>query len=335
MSNKPLVNVDVPIENNLVKKLKPPKFVVYILVFALVVIATLTSVYRKINSYTFDSDNNITTILLLGKGGVGHTAPDLTDTIMNLYLNTNTKKISLISLPRDIWISSTRAKINSSYYWDKEKGGIGFNLPTESVGEVTGIKPNYVVVVDFSMFKEAIDAIGGITVDVENSFVDEKFPIPGRENDLCGGDKTYKCRYETVSFTRGLTYMDGELALKFVRSRNAAGDEGTDLAREKRQQKVISAIKDKVLSTKVLLNPKTIRDLVNVLSSHLETNLSKTSFIAILKELIQYDLSINYLSFPDDLLKVSKNDKKYDFQYVFIPKDGNWAVFQTWLKTKI
>lgn len=268
-------------------------------------------------------------ILVLGKGGEGHTAPDLTDTIMLINLNPNGKKITAISLPRDIWIPSIRAKINSAYHYG------GFEMAGESVFYLTGIKPDFYIVIDFSLFKDLINSIGGIEVSVENAFVDEKYPIMGKENDLCDGDKLYKCRYETLQFTKGLQLMDGETALKFVRSRNAKGDEGTDLAREARQQKVIEVLKNKLLSREILVNPKIISNLYKVTISHLETNIDKNIAISIARFIFQSRDNIQFLSIPEEFIKISQNDKKYDFQYVFLPAFGKWKEFQEWLQSNI
>ena len=90
---------------------------------------------------------------------------------------------------------------------------------------------------DFSSFKEIIDALGGVKIDVANSFTDDLYPIEGREEDLCDGDKEFKCRYETIHFEKGINYMDGTTALKYVRSRNGDNNENTDIAREARRQK--------------------------------------------------------------------------------------------------
>jgi LCP family protein required for cell wall assembly len=303
------------------------KFVLLIFIIVFVLVVSLVTI-----PYTLiPRVESPVSILVLGKGGEGHTAPDLTDTIMVATLNSDSHKINIFSLPRDIWVDSTRAKLNSSYYWDKQKGGKGFDLAATSVNEITGIMPKYTVVVDFSLFKDFIDTIGGVEVNVENSFIDEKYPILGKENDLCSGDKLYKCRYETLQFTRGMQYMDGETALKFVRSRNSVGDEGTDLAREKRQQVLISAIKNKILSTDFLFNFKSIKSLYNVVTTHVETNMDRVFLQSLFKELISSRNNINFLTIPEEFLKISQNEKKYDRQYVFVPKSGTWKELQDWI----
>lgn len=268
-------------------------------------------------------------ILILGKGGEGHTAPDLTDTVMLTNLNVSSQKTSIISLPRDIWITEIRAKLNTAYHYG------GFTMAKNSITSITGLPINYVIVVDFSLFKDLIDSIGGINVEIENTFVDEKYPIAGLENDLCNGDKLYRCRYETLRFTQGGQLMDGNLALKFVRSRNAEGDEGTDIAREKRQQQVISAIKEKVLSRSVVLSPQKIKLLYEVFMSHIETDIDKKTVLRLFRFSIESRLNLNFLTIPEDMLVISQNNKKYDKQYVFIPKSGSWKELQEWISKAI
>ena len=268
-------------------------------------------------------------ILVLGKGGEGHTAPNLTDTMMLVNLNPESKKIILLSLPRDIWVPAIRAKLNTAYHYG------GFEMASESVFTVTGIKPDFYVVIDFSLFKDLINSIGGVDVTVENSFVDEKYPIEGKENDLCDGDKFYKCRYETINFEKGIQKMNGETALKFVRSRNAIGDEGTDLAREARQQKVIEAIKNKLLSKEVWWKPEVVRKLYEVVMVHIETNIDKNTAMSFARFVFESRNNIKFLSIPEEFIKISQNDKKYDLQYVFISAFGTWNEFREWIKNSI
>ncbi len=299
-------------------------FSIFSIIFLVIGLSIVYGFYYKNQQIT-----KPTAILVLGKGGEGHTAPNLTDTIMLVNFNNSSKKINILSLPRDIWITEIRAKLNSAYHYG------GFKMATDSVKSITGVPADYTVVVDFSLFKDLIDSIGGIAVNVTSSFVDEKYPIAGLENDLCNGDKTFKCRYETLSFLAGKQNMSGDLALKFVRSRNAVGDEGTDLARELRQQAVISAIKEKLLSREVFLNPKTIKKLYEVFTSHIETDLDKNTTIALLRFSIESKFNINFLSIPEETLKISQGEAKYDKQYVFVPKSGTWKELQEWVKQKI
>ena len=304
------------------------KIVLMILFFVLLIpITGLGFLYYHFVNIPNINENK--TILIMGKGGEGHTAPNLTDTIMTVNFVPQNKHVSMLSLPRDLWVSSIKAKINTAYHYG------GFKMADESVNLVTGLNMNNNVVIDFNIFKEIIDGLGGVDVDVENSFVDNRYPIAGKENDLCGGDKNYSCRYETVKFEKGIVSMNGETALKYVRSRNSQSDEGTDIAREKRQQRLILALKNKVLSPSTLFNVSKIKNLYKIVLNNIETDLSNEDLKEYTKFLVRNNFQIKTVNFPESLISVSKNDKKYDLQYVFLPNDKTWKEVKEWIKLNI
>ncbi|OGM15861.1 hypothetical protein A2V56_05365 [Candidatus Woesebacteria bacterium RBG_19FT_COMBO_42_9] len=277
-----------------------------------------------------------TNILILGKGGVGHEAPDLTDTIILASVSYKNPEIKLVSLPRDIWIPDLRTKLNSVYYWGNQKQtGGGIILAKSTVEEISGQKVQYGVVIDFSAFKEIIDTLGGVEVDVEREFTDTRYPIVGKENDECGGDKEFKCRYETIHFEKGLQAMDGARALKFARSRNAQGDEGTDFARSQRQQKIISAISKKVISTKILLSPKTLLKLWEIVRISIETDIPDSSGAILARRLLAAKNSLNSQVLPQNLLVNPPESPRYDSLYVFIPRSGDWSEVHSWVECVI
>lgn len=195
-----------------------------------------------------------TNILILGIAGGNHDGSDLTDTIMVLSLNWSRHSMGLISVPRDIWSDTLKDKVNSAYHYgeEKKKGG-GIILAKVIIEDVVGIPIHYGLVIDFSGFRNVIDLVGGIPVNVTSGFVDQEFPIAGREDDPCGGDLQLACRYEALRFEAGRQNMDGERALKYVRSRHAEGDEGSDFARSRRQQDVLLALKAKLIDPRVWL----------------------------------------------------------------------------------
>src|SRR3989304_1952317 len=99
---------------------------------------------------------------ILGKGGQGHEASDLTDSIIFASVSHQSSGISLFSLPRDIWIPAIRAKINSAYYWGKQKEEGGGLILAKSTGEeVGGGAGHHGISVDFSGFIKIVDVIGG------------------------------------------------------------------------------------------------------------------------------------------------------------------------------
>lgn len=271
------------------------------------------------------SQNGRTNLLILGKSGAGHDSPDLTDTIILASIAQMPPSIDLISIPRDIWIPEIRAKINSAYYWGKQKeAGGGLKLAKSLVEEITGLPVHYGLVVDFDGFTEIIDVVGGIEVNVEHAFIDEKYPIAGKEKDMCGGDRELKCRYETLHFAQGKQIMDGATALKFVRSRNAQGDEGTDLARAARQQKVLVAIRQEILKPSTYLSPVKLWRIWQVVKKSVETDFNPSAAAILARRAFNARDKIISRVLSEDLLTHPPVSEQYDFQYVFIPKAGTW-----------
>ena len=223
------------------------------------------------------TDGSRINILLLGTGGGSHEGPNLTDTMIFISLNTEKKTALFVSVPRDIWIDSLQKRINEAYAIGQEKkpeekGGL--LLAKAVVSEILGQPIQYSLRLDFSGFEKIVDLLGGVTINVESSFTDNLYPIEGKENDDCGGnDPDYKCRYETLTFTKGEQIMDGKTALKFVRSRHAEGGEGSDFARSKRQQKLIFALKDKILQKETLLDTRKLEKLQKTLGDSIDTDI--------------------------------------------------------------
>ena len=274
-----------------------------------------------------------TNILILGKGGEGHDAPDLTDTVIFASITHINPSLSLVSLPRDIWIPELRAKLNSIYYWGNQKKESGGLILTKSTVEsIVGQPVHYGLVIDFSGFMEIVDVLGGIEVNVERGFVYEKYPITGKENDECDGDLEFKCRYETVRFEKGIHTMDGETALIFARSRNAEGDEGTDLAREIRQQKILTAIQAKTLSSEVLLSPKKIFSVWKVVRESVETDIDASVGAIMVRRLFQARNQIESHVLLEDLLINPPIQYRYDNLYVFVPEAGDWEEVHSWVE---
>lgn len=277
-----------------------------------------------------------TNVLVMGKAGGAHDGPDLTDTMMLVSFSLKDGSVKIISIPRDIWIPEIRAKINSAYYWGNQKNaGGGITFAKAITSGVVGVPIQYGAVIDFSGFKDIIDQLGGIEVNIENSFTDYLYPISGREDDLCSGDPQYLCRYETLHFVQGKQLMDGETALKFVRSRHAEGIEGTDIARGARQQKVITSIKDKLLDKKTYSNPLHDVAIFKVILASIQTDIDYPT-AAILARLV-YNNKDSMKSFiiPENLLITPQISSKYDMQSVFIPKSGNgkWKEINDWVAT--
>jgi LCP family protein required for cell wall assembly len=237
-------------------------------------------------------------VLLLGVGGGTHEGPDLTDTIIFSSIDPETKKVILVSLPRDLWDPEINAKINAVYtYADEKNKGSGLTTTKAFVASLLGQQIDYVVKLDFAGFVKAVDEIGGLDITVDRTFDDYEYPLANKEADPCGlaDDKiatlsaevasgsasvaeAFPCRYEHLHFDKGPVKMDGETALKYVRSRHALGPEGSDFARSKRQEKVITAFKDKLFSAGTLLNPVKVITIVNTLQGSIETDIKESEY---------------------------------------------------------
>jgi LCP family protein required for cell wall assembly len=266
--------------------------------------------------------------VLLGVGGPGHEAPDLTDTIIFVSTKLSTGETTVISIPRDMWVSSMRAKINTSYHYGEQKQvGGGIILTKSSITEVLGQPVHYAAILNFSTFVGVIDRLGGIDVNVENSFIDNKYPIAGRENDDCGGDDPeYLCRFETISFNAGLQHMDGTTALKYVRSRHSESQtEGTDFARSKRQTQVLKGVKSKFIEmSKDPKKYKLLLSVFEVVKSEIITDFPSNKIVASLllaNKIRSHELKTYSLSEP--IIYHPPLSPLQDNQWVLLPKNND------------
>ncbi len=214
-------------------------------------------------------DLNQINILLLGIGGEGHDGPYLTDTMILAQVRPDIGQVALTSIPRDYLINLPenlgQRKINSAFaeglarYKDFGEAG---RFAREAVEEMSGLTVPYFAVMDFGGFEKAIDEIDGLDIYADKTFTDYSFP-DGRGGYLA-----------PLTFQQGWEHMDGQRALQFVRSRHAAGNEGSDFARSQRQQKVIQAFKDKILNLYDISNVGKINNLLNIFADHFHTNVS-------------------------------------------------------------
>ncbi|MDI3317253.1 MAG: LCP family protein [Bacillota bacterium] len=169
------------------------------------------------------------TVLVLGvMQGPG--MPALTDSILLVSVDPARKSAWLLSIPRDTWVEIPghgQARINEAYV----RGGA--DLAEEVVADLTGVRPDRYVVVDYSAFKKLVDDVGGVTVDVPRTLDDPTFPAPDERH------------YAPLYIPKGVHHFNGEEALAYVRERHA--DPLGDLGRAQRQQQVLLALKDQFL----------------------------------------------------------------------------------------
>lgn len=181
--------------------------------------------FKKYNTDLVDKD--IINILLLGidrrsKFETGFR----TDIMILASLNKKTNKVTLISVPRDLWYGGGR--INAYYM------RYGFEGMQNAFEEITGMRPDRYVLTDFEDFSWIVDAMGGIPVDVEVTFTDSNYPVDATKG------------YQTVTFIKGPELMTGERALIFSRSRKGDNDNG-DWGRMKRQHLLLKGMVDAIV----------------------------------------------------------------------------------------
>ena len=322
------------------------KFVIGALSFSPIVLEWLFN--KNIELKRPDSIN----VLLLGISGGTHEGPLLSDTIIFSNIDQKKNKVTLLSIPRDLWVPDLKEKINTAYAIGeaKRKGG-GIPLARAAIAKVVNKPIDYVVVVNFDGFIKAVDLIGGLPIIVDTMLDDYEYPIEGGEQDACGHSEeeltslatassqleAFPCRYTHLHFDKGRQVISGNQALAFVRSRHAQGEEGTDFARSKRQEKVISAFKEKMFSAETLLNPLKLVSLYATLRENIDTDVKKEEiddFAKLAQTMKGVKIVSGVLDYGDEntgrkgLLINPDISPLYDNQWVLIPRVGNGSFLE-------
>src|SRR3989344_7881728 len=175
------------------------------------------------------------------------------NTMMVLSYDNKTKKTSLISIPRDLYIriyGTKKGKINEAYETGVlRKNGLSFTK--KLISKITGVYIDNAIVINFSSFEKVIDELGGVDIELDQPFTEK-----------------VQWGYE-FSLPVGKNHLDGKTALYYVRSRFSS----SDFDRAQRQQRVLLAIKDKVMALSLLSDPIKTLGILNTLQSNIETDL--------------------------------------------------------------
>lgn len=238
--------------------------------------STITELATKNDISTLKGyDQGRINVLLLGIAGkdTEKKGEFLTDTIMIASIDLNTNRVALMSLPRDLLVETDSGlnRLNAFYSIGQEQN-TGASEIKEAVETISDQEMHYYVVMDFAGFTKAIDALGGINIDIPRAINDPLYPGPGFS-------------YEPFTIDEGFQKLDGETALKYVRSRH--DDPLSDFGRAQRQQQVLRAVRNKTLSLGTLTNPFRMTELFTVLGDHLKTNIRTSeinAFNALLKK---------------------------------------------------
>jgi LCP family protein required for cell wall assembly len=192
------------------------------------------------------------------------------------------KTASLVSIPRDMWVqgpNGSAMKVNAAYATAKYKelGKIdtdskdeaaikaGVTAIDKQVEDILGVNIHYNMLVDFKAFRQAINTVGGVEVNVPEQLYD---PTMAWENGR-----------NPVLAKAGLQTFDGKKALMYVRSRHTS----SDFARSERQRAVLLALKDKVVTLGTLSNPIKISELISAFGNNVYSDLSLADSVSLAK----------------------------------------------------
>lgn len=297
----------------------------------------VSSIKQGITSNPFENQSDLN-ILLLGKDdfGEGRSGSILTDTIILISIH-KSGSITLLPFPRDLWIDPLKSKINALYYYGEESQDItGSELVTKTIEEISNISLDHTIVINLGLLEEVIDILGGIQVDVDTAFIDDKYPNAQVAPDIL----PIELRYETISFESGPQQMDGATAIKYIRSRQSTNeDENTDDARSVRQQKVITAIVSKISSNSVIFNPQIMGNLYKYWVTDTQTSITDKDLISITKEIINQPISFQSISIPThnyDEKGILYNPPIHEYnQWVYVPYDSSWAELQEYIQSNL
>lgn len=271
----------------------------------------LTNGEQKLKGYTDDRIN----LLLLGIGGFGNDGPMLTDAIILASYKPSTNQLAMLSVPRDLLVNikgyGWRKINNINAIAEMNQEGSGGKATANIVGQIFNMPIHYYARADFDGFEKLIDDFGGLNIYVERSFTDYNYP-------------TNNYSYQTISFKNGWQNFNGDQALKYARSRHGNNGEGSDFARSLRQQKILLALKEKILSFKTLSSAKKLNSLLSAYNKRILTN-------------IEIGEALTFKNLADDfngqiinqILDVSPENYLYesivDGVYVLQPKADDWS----------
>lgn len=273
---------------------------------------TAKSLLSGVTNKQLKSDNGRTNIVLLGMRGEGDPNGGLlSDSIMIISIQKESKKIAMFSIPRDLRVevpgTKGYSKLNAAYAIGfREKPPQGLQYTMQVLEDVTGMPMHYGVNVDFIAFKGIIDVLDGITVDAASDFYDPNYE---------GG----------IRVKKGLNELNSDRALKYVWARLTTND----FDRSRRQREVLTAIKNKAEKTGALKNPVFMIKVLDNLGSHVKTTMTAEELMIAADTINTLDMD-NMIQkgydTSDDSPFTSQNDPVIG--YVIIPRSGNFTTFQ-------
>jgi LCP family protein required for cell wall assembly len=224
------------------------------------------------------------TILILGSDHRANEAegePARSDTTMLVRLNPDLNMISVMSIPRDLQVEIPgygTEKFNAAYSYGGPK------LTLQVVKELTGLKVNHVINVDFLGFVRAVDAIGCVYVDVDRRYYHSNVGVSPSEE------------YSEINIQPGYQKLCGKKALEYVRYRHT----DTDIVRSARQQDFLTDARQRVSLNDLLFDQGHLTD---ILTEYTQSDINGTSSLLELLKLAVAcrNATINKVHFPAEL----------------------------------
>ena len=240
-----------------------------------------------------------------------------TDVIQLITLSPDRSTAVITHIPRDVW--ADKYKINAVYNLR------GPEAMRDEIEKITGQRPDRIIRADFDAFVWAVDAVGGVTVNVPRGFVDTSYP-----NDRAGKNDTI-----TVEFKPGTQKMDGERALQYVRSRKGNNGEGSDYARGTRQQLVMRAWVKDFFKPNNLFNPKTAKVLYDLATQKIYTDMTLADAEILFDIMKNYgNVTVKQLSLDtSNFLVVPANRANYGGAWTLIAKGGSYESIHKEIET--
>lgn len=222
----------------------------------------------------------------------GHGGALLTDSILVVSVDQKNKNLYMFSVPRDLYVefgmacnSGYAGKINEYFICsndgdNKEAEQDRLAKMQEFVGNIFGLDIQYGIHVNHTVIRQVVDAIGGIDVDIQGSNGD-----PG----ILDRNFDWRCNYTCylVKYTNGVHHLDGEHALFLAMARGDVsptyGLGNSNFDREKNQQKILTAIKQKAMTTGILTNLGAVTNIIDALGENLRTNIATDEIQTLMK----------------------------------------------------
>lgn len=250
-----------------------------------------------------------------------------TDTIMIAGVNMNTAEVRLISIPRDLWLTEEKYKINRLYM---EKGDKGLNWVRERMSKLVGVEIDRTVVVKTKNLIDLVGMVGGVEVDMPEKLVDFEYPNP----EYVKNPKKGVPMYVRIEYPAGKQVIDETNVEPFVRSRKASGDNGTDLGRIKRQQMLLEAIVAKLTGQGSVLTVDKMIEMVNYWEREVEKDMDWKDIFEVgwrMREVVS-KVKLTALTVPVGERK-GEGAMYYPGylvggQWVFLPSDGNYEALR-------